>query len=103
MMTGQGTSGSSTFTANISDFYYTGAVYTGSVSANYTAGTSINGTIIDNGTTSTFNGTAPATSDFNFNTPASLSAVTGSWTGSFLDGSSGIVTAAAGGTISGSS
>ena len=103
VMTGQGTSGSSTYTASVSDYYYTGLVSSGNVNATYVAGSSISGSIAESGSTLTFNGTVLPSSDFNYNTPASLSAVTGTWTGSFLDGSSGTVTVSSTGNISGSS
>lgn len=102
LVTGQGHSNANTYSGNVSDYYYTGATYTGTLTGNFVAGSSINGTVADTGATLTFSGTAPATSDFNYNTPASPSAVTGSWAGSSLDGSSGTVTVSTGGNISGS-
>ena len=103
MMTGQGTSTSNTaYTATVNDYYYTGSVTTGTVNATYVAGTSISGTIVEGASTLSFTGTAPATSDFNYNAPASLSAVAGAWTGSALDGSSGTLNVSSTGSITGS-
>jgi hypothetical protein len=104
MIAGQGASRSGTFTASVTDFYYTGERYTGSLRASYVVGVSLNGTLTESGAgTVTFTGTPMPTSEFNYNTPATLSHITGLWTGTFLDGSTGIATVNANGTFSGSS
>jgi hypothetical protein len=104
MITGQGTSGSSTYTApSVTDFFYTGATYTVSITASYVPGSSLNGTLTESGTVTTFSGTPLSASSFNYNTPASLSAISGSWTGSLLDGTTTTVTINSNGTVSGSS
>jgi hypothetical protein len=104
MVTGQGTSGNDTFTAStVTDFYYTGAVNTGSLTATDVPGSSINGTLTESGTSTTFSGTAPPSSSFNYNTPASVSDITGTWTGTLLDGTSTTVTINSNGSLSGSS
>src|ERR1700724_2975934 len=48
LITGQGTSGNGTYTANVADFLNTGAVSSGSVTASFVAGTSLNGTLTEN-------------------------------------------------------
>jgi hypothetical protein len=102
MVAGQGTSGNDTFTASsVTDFLYTGTVYTDSLTATDVPGSSINGTLTENGTPITFNGTA--SSSFNYNTPASVSDITGTWTGTLLDGSPTTVTINSNGSLSGSS
>jgi hypothetical protein len=101
MVAGQGTSGNDTFTAStVTDFLYTGAVNTGTLTATDVPGSSITGTLTENGTPITFNGTA--SSSFNYNTPASVSDITGTWTGTLLDGTSATVTIN-GNSVSGSS
>lgn len=93
--TGQGTSANGHYTATETDFYYCGgtqAVYTGTVTGTYTAGSSLSGTISESGNSETFSGTAPSTSLFNYGTPASLAAISGSWSGSLTDGESASVT-----------
>ena len=104
MVAGQGTSGNDTFTAStVTDFLYTGAVNTGSLTATDVPGSSINGTLTESGTTpETFNGTAPPSSSFNYNTPASVSDITGTWTGFLLEGTSTTVTINSNGSLSGS-
>jgi hypothetical protein len=101
MMVGQGNSSSSAFTASFTDFYWSGPTYLGSINANFVAGTSFSGSFTENGTTSTFNATGSPSSTFNFNTPAQVTAVTGSWSGYFLDGSSSTVTVSSTGSFSG--
>ncbi len=103
MLTGQGTSGNGTYNATVHDFYYTGAVYSGSVSATFVAGTSVSGSITDNGTTYAFSGTALSPSVFNYNTAASISALSGMWSGNLLDGMSTTATINSNGTVTGSS
>jgi hypothetical protein len=103
MITGQGTSGSTTYTASVTDFFYTGLINSGSVNATYVRGSSLNGTLTENGTNVTFTGTSLPASTFNFNTQASLSAISGTWTGSLMDGTATTVTITSNGTVSGSS
>ena len=102
--TGQGTSANGTYTATENDFDYCGgtqAVYTGTVAGTYTAGSSLNGTISENGNSETFSGTAPPNSQFNYGTPASLAAISGSWSGSLTDGESASVSIDSSGNTSG--
>jgi hypothetical protein len=104
MITGPGASGSSTYTANTTNFEDTGAVVTGSVSATYVPQTSVSGTVTQTGVvTSTFTGTDMPSGSYNYNTGASLSAVTGEWSGMVLNGSTATVTINANGTLTGSS
>src|SRR5208282_1974774 len=89
MVTGQGASSSGTYTASVTDFLYTGAIYTDSLT--------------ENGTQITFSGTVLPASSFNYSTPASLSAISGTWTGTLLDGAPTTVTISASGSVSGAS
>jgi hypothetical protein len=106
MITGQGKSDKGTYTANVTDFFYTGVSFSGSFSASYVPGSSFNGTLTESGTTTSFTGTGlpPASpwdyGDF-FDTPPSVSDISGTWTGSLLDGSSATVTINSDGTVSG--
>ena len=104
MITGKGSLSNGTLSASITDYYYTGAVYTGTVSATYVAGTSISGTVTDSGIgTLTFTGTAIPSSQFNFNAAASLSQLTGSWTGALLGGTAATASVSGSGSFTGSS
>ena len=104
MITGQGSSTNGTYSAPITDYYYNGATYTGSVSASYVAGTRINGNIFDSGVgTLSFTGSALPTSQYNFNVPASLSTIVGAWNGALLGGGGASVNLSSNGTFTGSS
>jgi len=89
MATGQGTSNNGKYTATENDFTYCGGsynVYSGSVNATYTASSSLNGSMSENSNSVTFTGTAPTNSFYNYNADASLSSISGSWSGSLTDG-----------------
>jgi hypothetical protein len=103
LVTGQGSSGNGTYAASVTDFFYTRATNSGSVKATYVAGSSLNGTLTENATATTFTGNAEPASSFTYNTAASLSAITGSWTGTLLDGTTTTVTINSDGSVSGSS
>jgi hypothetical protein len=103
VVTGQGSSGNGTYTASVTDFFYTRATNSGSVNATYVAGSSLNGTLTENAIATTFTGNAEPASSFTYNTAASLSAITGSWTGTLLDGTTTTVTINSNGSVSGSS
>src|SRR6266478_2610647 len=72
LVTGQGTSGNGTYTATVTDYIPTGAINSGSISATYIAATSLNGSLLENGSTITFTGTSEPASSFTYNMPASL-------------------------------
>jgi hypothetical protein len=103
MMTGQGTSGNGTYTATATDYLYTGATFSDTISATDVPGTSVNGTITETGAPITFNGTSLVSSSFNYNTAASVSAISGTWSGTLLDGMTTTVTINSNGAVSGSS
>lgn len=104
LVTGQGTSGNGTYTASVSDFLDTGAIKSGSVSATYVGGISLNGTLTEDGTATTFNGTAVPNSSFTYNTLASLAHITGgTWPGTLLDGMTTTLTITSNGAVSGAS
>lgn len=107
MITGQGKSDNGTYTANVTDFFYTGVSFSGSISASNLPG-SFNGTLSESGTTTSFTGTPLPPADpwdyiTFFEEPATLSDITGTWTGSLLDGSAATVTINSDGTVSGTS
>lgn len=104
MITGKGTYNNGTYTATVTDFYYTGVVYTGTVNATYVVGSSLSGTVSEVGNASvTFSGTPIPSSQFNFGTPALLSNITGAWSGYLFGNISAQVTIAANGTFTGTS
>lgn len=64
---GQGTSNNGQYTANITDYYNTGLIALGPVSASYVAGSSISGTLTEAGLNEMFDGMAIPASEFNYN------------------------------------
>jgi hypothetical protein len=107
MVEGQGASGSSTYSApSVTDFYYTGSPTNGSITASYVPGVSLRGTLTEPSSVppvTTFSGAAIPSSEFNYNTTASLSAISGAWTGALLDNVAATVTINSNGSLSGSS
>lgn len=109
MITGQGalTANGEGYNANVTDAGYTGSVKSGTFSADNFTGASINGTLTEGGTVATFY--APSTEGsvwdygMTFQTPASLSAISGTWTGTLLDGMTTTVNISSTGTVTGSS
>jgi hypothetical protein len=101
---GQGASSNGSFTATSVREYGAGAASTPySLSGTYVAGASLNGTLTNNGTSTTFTGTALANSSYVYNTPAKLSNITGAWSLTDLTGAKVAVTVAADGTFTGTS
>lgn len=107
MITGQGTTNSSGYTASVSDFFYTGSVKSGTFSASGFSGASLDGTLAEDGTVTTFTGASLLGSVWDygttFQTPASLSSISGTWTGTLLDGITTTVTISSTGSVTGSS
>ncbi|MDR6539717.1 hypothetical protein [Variovorax soli] len=100
-----GTNGSSSdgkYTASVTDYYGTGQVYRGNVSATYTPRTKINGTVSTTGTTATFDGVGIPVEVFNYDLPASLADVVGNWNGSTVQGDTGSIAITSTGAFSGS-
>jgi hypothetical protein len=94
MATGQGTSNNGKYTATENDFAYCSGssnVYSGTVSATYSAGSTLNGSMTENNNSLTFTGTAPTGSLYNYSAAALISAISGSWSGSLTDGESATV------------
>jgi hypothetical protein len=86
MVAGQATSGNATLEGNLTDYFYTGQTYSDTLSATDVPGQSVSGTITMGGSPITFNGASLPTSSFNYNTAASVSAISGTWNGTLLDG-----------------
>ena len=83
--TGSGTINGNSLTASINAYGVTGLSATGSVSATVATGSSIVGSIAySTGVTTTFNLVPLA--GYNYNTPASLSTISGTWNGTLLSG-----------------
>ena len=85
----------------VREYLYNGVTATGTVSGTATTGTSINGSTLYNGTTTTFSLTPIASSTYNYSTPAAISDVSGSWTGTMLNGTAATVAISVGGAVTG--
>ena len=107
MITGQGTTNSSGYTASVTDFFHTGSVKSGTFGASDFTGAGLDGTLAENGTVTTFTGTSVLGSVWDygttFQTSASLSSISGTWTGTLLDGMTTTVTISSSGSLTGSS
>lgn len=107
MITGQGKTNSSGYTAAVTDFFYTGSVKTGTFTASAFTGAGMDGTLVEDGTMTTFTGTSVLGSVWDygttFQTPASLSSISGTWTGTLLDGITTTITISSSGSVTGSS
>jgi hypothetical protein len=102
LLQGNGSSNGTHFAGPVRDFFYNGAVVAGNLAATYVPRTTLNGSATEGTQTVTFSGSAISTANFNYDQPASLAAVAGSWTGGTLNGSVGTVNISSTGVIAGS-
>jgi hypothetical protein len=80
LIQGSGVPNNGSFTStDLRDYYFDGSVFTGTLSASYREGRSFNGSITEGGSTVTFTGTPPNDSEYNYDTTANLSNITGAW------------------------
>ena len=104
LSTGTSNSTGGIFSATIKDFHAPGdSVIDGQESGNYVSGSSLNGTIAENGIATTFTLAVPVQMTYNYNTPASIGSISGTWSGWLLNGETATITIAANGLISGAS
>jgi hypothetical protein len=107
IITGQGTENSSGYTASVTDFFYTGSVKSGTFSASEFTGASMDGTLTEGATVTTFYAPSVMGSVWDygttFQTPASISSISGTWPGTLLDGMTTTVTISSTGSVTGSS
>lgn len=99
---GKGVSNNGSFSAsNIKEYSNNGQVVAGTLSASYSPKVSITGSASAAGGSASFTGTAPATANYIYETPATLGSVSGSWSGASLDGAALNFSVSAAGAISG--
>lgn len=104
LIQGQGAASSGSFSSgNLKDYYYDGTTGSGTLSATYTPGISFSGTVSTLGRSVSFAGAAPesGSSSYNYNTAATISSITGAWSGTNMSGVTSSYTIAANGTFSG--
>jgi len=88
---------------SFTEYFYNNQVYTGTITGTVVANTSISGSsVYNNGNKGTFALTPLSASTYNFNTPAVLSNITGSWSGTLLNGVATSVTVSSAGIMTGS-
>lgn len=99
---GIGSVSGNNFTANFTEYSYTNQTVTGTLSATINSANSITGGAnYPTGQSTTF--TFSKMGNFNFAQAASLSTVSGAWSGTFVGGGVGTVNISSNGTLSGSS
>lgn len=100
---GSVTSSGSTFSGSFTEYLFNNTSYTGTTSGTVVANTSLSGTTrFSNGGTGSYALVPLTSAGYNFNTPAVLSTITGSWVGSLLTGTATTVTINSNGTLTGS-
>lgn len=96
------TSGSS-FSGSFTEYLFNNTSYTGTTSGSVVANTLLSGTTrFSNGGTGSYALVPLTRAGYNFNSPAVLSTITGSWVGSLLTGVATTVTINSNGTLTGS-
>ena len=104
LVEGTGTQSGASFTSSdLRDFLYTGQTLAGTLSATVNAGTSVSGTLTEGATSVTFSGAPPASSTYDYNTPANISTIAGNWNVTTLQGASATLAISTSGTFTGSS
>ncbi|WP_367066107.1 hypothetical protein [Oryzisolibacter sp. LB2S] len=98
----QGASDGTSYTAQTKDYWNDGQVHAGSLSGSYVLGQRFGGTITSASVTTTFTAAPVPTADYNYQTPASVSRIAGTWAGSILSGESGQISIDTGGALQGS-
>lgn len=100
---GSVTSSGSSFSGSFKEYYYNNTSTTGTTSGTVVANTSLSGTsTFASGGTGSYALIPLTAGGYNFNTPAVLSTITGSWVGSLLTGVATTVTISSNGTLTGS-
>ncbi len=87
-MQGSGASDNGNFTSsNTRIFNGSGNTFTGNLSASYVSDSSFNGVgIFSNGSNLMFTGSVPTNKTYDYDTPASITDISGFWSGNILDG-----------------
>ena len=104
LIQGQGASSNGSFrSSNLKDYYYDGTTGSGTLSATYQPGATFVGTVNASGRSVSFSGAAPiaGSTAYDYNAPANLANITGSWAGTNMSGVTSSYTIAANGTFSG--
>lgn len=104
LFTGSGSSTSTTYLATTEDYPAPGSsAIAGTLDATYVAGSTLSGTITESGQTTSISGAVPVASTYDYLTPATSTAVSGTWSGNLLDGETATISVSSSGSLSGTS
>ena len=104
LVEGKGTSNNGSFSAsNVKEYANNGLVTTETISASYSPKVSIAGNVASPGNSVSFTGTAPVAGNYTYDIPATLSSVSGNWSGATLAGEAVNFSVGSSGAISGTS
>lgn len=95
----QGSSDGSTYSARTRDYFYDGQVFDGRLSGSYVPGKAFRGEIASNGRTAPFTTEAVVKTEYDYQAPAKLSSLAGTWNGGILGGGTGQIDISAAGAI----
>ena len=84
---------------DMKDYYYTGQVFSGAISASYVPSVSFNGTITESGASYAFTGSSINPVSYNYNAGANLANVVGNWSVADLAGTPVALNVSANGTF----
>ena len=87
--------------SNVKEYLNNGQVVAETLSATYNPKVSITGSVSYAGGSASFTGTAPATANYIYETPATLASVSGNWSGTSLAGEALNFSVATAGALSG--
>lgn len=101
MVYASGSASGGNYVSNLARSYdfFSGQTLSGSLRASYTPNSAISGTFSSGSRSVGFSGAYVAPSVFNYQSPASLSSIAGSWSGFFSDGRSGVTTITSSGSF----
>lgn len=102
LVEGSGTQSGTTFSStDVRDFLYTGQTLAGTLSATVGAGSGVSGSLTEGATRVSFNGAPPAGSTYDYNMPANIGSITGTWNLTTLQGAGATLTVNGDGSFSG--
>lgn len=99
---GAGSISGNSFTGSGREYLSNNTSSAGTVNATVTTSTSINGTATSGAGSSTFATTPISNASYVYSNPAAIGDVSGTWTGTMLDGSAATVSISGGGAVTGS-
>lgn len=96
-------SGNTYASTSARQYLFDGQVFSGSVNATFSPRTNFSGSTVFAGRAGSFAGTGIPASDFNYDAPATIAQISGSWNGGLLSGEGFTIGISSTGSVSGSS